>query len=151
MRTTRLLAGAGFMLLGLASTALGQGGQRPSAPTTPPDWGHGSTLSLFAGSAVADGHAAGLAGAAIGWELTPRWSIEGAGEWQEWGRDPDGFGASLTTHYGLWRTRNMMPTVLGGVGLFRASFDEPDSTLPEFYRSRLAAQDRKSTRLNSSH
>lgn len=141
MRMRRLLAGAGLAVLGLASTAFAQGGQRPS-PTTPTDWSHGSTLALFAGSAVSDGHSAGLAGAAIGWELTPRWSIEGTGEWQEWGRDPDGFGASVTTHYGLWRTHNLMPTVLGGVGVFRASFDEPDGALPAFYSTRVSAQRR---------
>ena len=140
MRTPRLLA-AGLTLLGLASTAFGQGAARPAPPTATADWSHGSTLALFGGSASAAGRTSGVAGGAIGWELTPRWIVEGAGEWQTGSHARDGFGASLTTGYGLWRVRRVMPLVLGGVGLYRASFDASDE-MPAFYRNRLAAQSR---------
>jgi hypothetical protein len=140
MRTPRLLA-AGFTVLGLASAAFGQGARGPTPPTTTPDWNHGSTLSLFGGGTTADGRTSGLAGGAIGWEVTPRWTVEGSGEWQVGSRSHDAFGAALTTSYGLWRTRYVMPLVLGGVGLYRISFDDTDG-MPAFYRNRLAAQSR---------
>ena len=148
----------------MCSSDLAQGAARPTPPTTTADWSHGSTLALFGGGASASGRTSGVAGGAIGWELTPRWIVEGAGEWQTGSHARDGFGASVTTGYGLWRVHRVMPLVLGGVGLYRASFDASDP-MPAFYRNRLAAQsrlgpevsftdptlDRKSTRLNSSH
>jgi len=109
------------------------------AQTPPPrlSFTHGSTLNLFAGGVAAPSRSGALGGGAFGWEVSPRWTIEGSGEWTEWGSHSRGYAAAMTALAGLGGGRSLMPFVTGGVGLYHASFARLGSAVPAFYRRRI--------------
>ena len=120
----------------LATTAWAQRTAPQAAP--PDDWGHGTTVSASLGAA-ADGSTTGVsAGAALGWELTPRLLVEGSGTWLDRRGGSHGFDAALKVRAGLTRS-GVSPFVEGGVGLYRLS-TKADADVPAFYRRRLSAQ-----------
>jgi hypothetical protein len=100
-------------------------------------WQHGSTLNLFAGAATAPSRRAAIGGGAVGWELKPRFAIEGSGEWMEWGVGSHAFAAAITAQTGLAGPRPLMPFLTGGIGLYRASFDRMGLAMPAFYARRM--------------
>jgi hypothetical protein len=57
--------------------------------------------------------------------------------WFDRGSTADAFSAALTAHVNLLTPRSVVPFVAGGVGLYRASFDAVDDSMPDFYRRRL--------------
>jgi len=112
-----------------------------AAQTAPPgnDWSHGTSLSVFGGLAGDSSEAGPLAGAAIGWEVTPAIAIEGSGHWLDRGSGADAFAAALKVQAGLMVPHRAVPFLEAGIGLYRAWFDPAADTVPDFYRHRMAA------------
>lgn len=102
-------------------------------------WSHGSTLNVFGGAAAASGDRATAGGGAFGWELTPRFALEGSGTWLDWGQGAHAFTAAMTAQVGLATPRPFIPFLAGGVGLYHASFNRVDGAMPGFYRRRMGA------------
>lgn len=108
-----------------------------SAQSVQPDWSHGTTLSVFGGGS-ADGTRVGpTAGGALGWEVTPRFAVDGMGAWTEFGGGADAFSGSLRLRVRVAGHRSVDPFVQAGVGMYRAMFENSDNEMPEFYRRRL--------------
>jgi len=124
------------LVVAAAATAQTQHKVQPPPPSTM--WQHGSTLNLFAGTAAASSHRGAIGGGAVGWELKPRFAVEGSGEWMEWGAGSHAFALAITAQTGLAGPRPVMPFLTGGVGLYRASFDRPGTAMPGFYSRRMA-------------
>jgi hypothetical protein len=118
-----------------------------SAQTQPPPdvrvapawnmWSHGTTLNVFGGAAATSGDRAAVAGGALGWEITPWFSVEGGGSWLDWGQDAHAFTAAATTYLSILTPRPFVPFVSLGAGLYHASFNRSDGTMPGFYRRRM--------------
>jgi hypothetical protein len=106
------------------------------AQLSPAEWHKGTALSLFGGGVSASNGTDGAAGAAIGWEFTPRFTVEGSGLWTV-GRDVEGFSALAGTRINLVSPRGAVPFVSAGVGLYQATLDMDDSRTPEFYMRRM--------------
>ena len=101
------------------------------------DWHQGSTLGLHGGIAAADSLSTAFGGGSIGWEMTPRFGIEGSGDWIGISGRDDAFAASLTAHVSAVGGRGIRAIVLGGVGLYHASFGPASKLVPGFYGRRL--------------
>ena len=130
----------GAMVLVMTATVAAQ------TPRSPVMFTHGSTVNLFAGAATAaPSRTAAIGGGAVGWELTPRFAIEGSGEWMEWGSGSHGFGTAITAQQGLAGGHDLMPFVMGGVGLYHAEFDRPGRAMPGFYSRRMTDPSRFET------
>ena len=106
----------------------------------PGEWSRGTTLSGFAGMATDGDHWGPVIGGVAGYEITPRFTIEGSGSWLEFGEGMNAFAGAIKLRARLSGRRTVDPFVLGGVGFYRASFDRPSSVAPGFYRNRLRAQ-----------
>ena len=128
LRPSWWLALSAGLWLGTVTTASGQ----PS----PQEWHKGTALSIFGGAVSASSGTDGAAGAAIGWEFTPRFTVEGSGLWTA-GRDVEGFSALAGTRINLVSRRRAVPFVSAGVGLYQATLDRDDSSTPEFYMRRM--------------
>lgn len=106
-------------------------------------WRHGTTLNLFAGTAATPNDWAPMGGGAFGWEITPRFAVEGSGAWFEWGHGAHAFAAALRAVAAVATARPVVPFLSGGVGLYRSSFRIGDTEMPRFYRRRMTdASDR---------
>jgi hypothetical protein len=92
---------------------------------------------MFAGVAAASSRAGALVGGAAGWEITPRFGLEGRMAWFDRPGRAEAFTAALTARANLMSARTAVPFVKGGVGLYRASFEAADGNMPDFYRRRL--------------
>jgi hypothetical protein len=102
------------------------------------DWSHGTTLNISGGVAADASETRPLASTAVGWEITPAIAIEGSGYWLD-RSGADVFAAALKVQAGLLVPHTAVPFLEAGVGLYRASFDPAASTVPDFYRRRIAA------------
>ena len=96
------------------------GSATASAQVDPMEWHKGTALSLFAGAASASGGTDGAAGAAIGWELTPRFTLEGSGLWTL-GRNVDAFTALGGARVNVLSPRGVMPFLSAGAGVHRTT------------------------------
>jgi hypothetical protein len=106
-----------LMVASLAAPAAAQR-SRPKPPESE-DWSHGTTLSLAGGLASASSDVGPIAGAAIGWEVTPRVVLEGSGLWLD--RDAgDAFNAAMKLRAGL-KGRGVSPFVEGGFGVYHVT------------------------------
>jgi hypothetical protein len=126
-----------LIVLVVAAAATAQTSQKVQPPPPSTMWRHGSTLNLFAGAAAAPSRRAAIGGGAFGWELKPRFALEGSGEWMEWGAGSHAFAAAITAQTGLAGPRPVMPFLTGGIGLYRASFDRLGTAMPGFYGRRM--------------
>ncbi len=126
----RLRCGLAFALafLGVATA---------SAQTDPATWRRGTTLNVFGGLAASSNDRAPLAGAAFGWEITPRIGVEASGAWLGWGHEAHGFSAAMRAIVPIRPSRSVAPFLSAGVGLHRAWFRIADPEMPEFYRRRV--------------
>lgn len=111
----------------------------PQARLVPPGnfWSHGTTLNVFAGAAATSRDRAGVAGGGMGWELKPWFALEGTGGWFDWGHNANAFTAALAAHVAVLTPRPIVPFLAGGVGMYHATFDRFDTTMPRFYRHRM--------------
>jgi hypothetical protein len=76
-------------------------------------------------------------GGAVGWEVTPRFAVDGVGTWSELPDGADAFAGTMRLRVRIAGHRSVDPFVHGGVGLYRAMFESSDGEMPEFYRRRL--------------
>jgi Outer membrane protein beta-barrel domain len=104
-------------------------------PTT--EWQRGSTLSVFGGAATASSSTDPGFGGSMGWELTPRLSIEGRALWLVADSGPDAFSALLGTRFALRASRPFVPVVTASAGVYHAAFDVRSTTIPDFYQRRI--------------
>ena len=118
MRWMTLLA-----CLGFAATASAQ--SVPAVATHP--WSHGTTLEGFVGMATTP-TTMGSYGGAFGWELTPRFEIQGLGAWFP-RTGTDEFAADLKVLANLVRPATLVPYVTGGAGLYQGTFDRTKSEI----------------------
>ena len=125
-------------LFGLLLTAAMASAQTPIVAPSGNMWSHGTTLNVFGGAAATSGDKAAAGGGAFGWELTPRFALEGSGTWLDWGQSAHAFTAAMTAHVAIVTPRPFVPFLAGGVGLYHASFNRFDSAMPRFYYRRMA-------------
>ncbi len=128
---------AGYLGLGVALLLALPGSALAQPPSPDSVWGHGTTVNVFGGLASGASTTRGLAGAALGWEITPALGIEGSGTWFDRGRGADAFAADLTVQAGLAGPRVAVPFLEAGIGFYRASFNAGAPDVPAFYRLRM--------------
>jgi hypothetical protein len=106
------------------------------------EWSRGTTLGGFAGVATDTTNTGPAIGGAVGWDLTPRFAIEGSGSWMYFGESRTGFAGAVTlrTRLAGTATRNLFATT--GAGLYMASFADKTVAMPEFYSRRISPRDR---------
>jgi len=108
------------------------------------EWRQGTTLSGFIGGATSPSTGAAPAlGLTIGWDLTPRWGIDGRGLWIP-SRHGDAFAATIGGRLALQPARPFVPFVSAGAGFHRASFDRATSPAAGFYRGRMTMPEGRS-------
>ena len=115
----------------------------PAAAQSAPDneWRAGSTLSGFVGAATAPhGDTANALGGTIGWDLTPRFGIDGRSLWVPSGHG-DAFAATLAGRVMIGTARPVLPFVSAGVGFYRATFDTATPSVANFYRRRMMTRE----------
>jgi hypothetical protein len=101
-------------------------------------WRHCTFVDVSAGDLAAPSSPQrALTGAALGWEVTHRFSIEGSGLWLVPRESDKGFATELTLLANIGQPRRIVPFVGAGVGLYHASFDTTNGTVPDFYERRL--------------
>lgn len=112
----------------------------PAAAQTPDPhaWSRGTTLQITGGGATASPNTTGTFGTAIGWELTPRFEIEGAGAWLWQRHGTEGFAADMRMLVNLSGSRGVVPYVGGGAGLYRGTLDATRADHARFYERRIA-------------
>lgn len=101
------------------------------------DWQHGTTVTAFGGGSNALSDFDIAAGLALGWEVTPRVTIEGRGMWFNGSTGSSAFAAVLGPRFPLRPAHRLNPFVSAGVGMFRASFTSGATEIPEFYRRQM--------------
>ena len=92
---------------------------------------------MSAGVATASSDTGGIAGGAIGWEITPGMLVEGSGLWLDRRSGSHAFDAALKVRAGLRRS-GVSPFIEGGFGLYHVSA-KTSGEMPEFYRRRTPA------------
>ena len=125
----------GALVIGL-SAAVG-GAASAQEVVRPDEWSRGTTLSGFVGMGMDSKHNGPAIGGVIGYEVTPRLTIEGSGSWLEFGEGAHAFAGAVKLRARLWGQRTVDPFLTGGVGFYRASFDRSSNVSPGFYQRRL--------------
>jgi len=111
------------------------------AQTKPPAhmWSHCTTLTMSGGISTASDYNGATLSGAIGWEMTPRLSLEGSGTWFDKQTGSTGWAGALNVRAVLVESQTIAPFVEGGFGLYSASFDPKSVThVPSFYRDRMS-------------
>jgi hypothetical protein len=126
----------GTLVIGLVTAAAGPASAQDEV-VRPGEWSRGTTLSGFAGMAMDSKHNGPAIGGVIGYEVTPRLTIEGGGSWFEFGDGASAFAGSIKLRARLWGQRTVDPFLTGGVGFYRASFDRASNVAPGFYQRRM--------------
>jgi hypothetical protein len=109
----------GHWLVALSLTTF-IGSASASAQVDPMEWHKGTALSIFGGAASVTSGTDGAAGAAIGWELTPHFTLEGSGLWTI-GDNVDAFTALAGTRVNLLSPRGVIPYLSAGAGVHRTT------------------------------
>jgi hypothetical protein len=120
----------------------------PAAAQTSPAsfWQQCWILSGSAGIASTASESSPLLGAAVSWHLTPRFGVEAGSAWLNPSHRQDAVAAAIAAQIMVTRPRRVTPFVRGGVGAYVMTVDPSDVNVPEFYRRRLAAGSRFTTR-----
>ena len=103
-------------------------------------WGHGTTLSGFAGVGADSDHAGSAFGTALGWELTPKVAIEGGATWLDRNAGSDAFAAALKVRAAFFGRDKAAPFVTAGIGAYRASYERMSDDIPAFHRDRMSGR-----------
>jgi hypothetical protein len=101
------------------------------------EWSHGTTLNGYGGFTADSEQTGPVLGAAAGWELTPNLAIEGSGAWAEFGSGTTSFAGAVKARIRIAGQRKIDPFVHAGIGLYRATFGETETAMPEFYQRRM--------------
>jgi hypothetical protein len=126
---------AGACIVAAAVATAPQAAPAQTADKT--DFQRGTALAVFAGAASPVSQTDLAAGAAIGWELTPHFTVEGRGIWLDAGPRANAFAALLGARMPLLADRPIVPFVSAGVGVYRATFDRLVPAMPRFYQRRI--------------
>ena len=100
------------------------------------EWQKGGLLGGFVGAGSTSSETLAAAGLTLGWEVAPHFTIEGRGAWFHRNQVPADFHAQLGAQIPLLPRAAVVPYVLGGVGMYRATV-EPGSDVPAFYLDRM--------------
>jgi hypothetical protein len=101
------------------------------------EWSRSSSINIFGGLAT-DGSRNGInAGAAVGWDVTPRVSMEATASWLDRGARAEAFAADLSLIFDLASPRRAVPFVKAGGGVYRMWLDTVESPIPDFYAERI--------------
>jgi hypothetical protein len=134
MRWTPCLHVTAAVLVITASTAAAQPPMKAAyEPST-----RCSSLAVYGGVSTAESDAGGLVGGTAGFQITPRFALEGEAFWLDRPGSESGFSGALNARWTLVRKWRAMPFVKAGAGLYHASFAVDDDTVPPFYRDRIA-------------
>jgi menaquinone-dependent protoporphyrinogen oxidase len=101
------------------------------------EWRVGTTLAGFVGASTTPGDTSATAGAALGWEIAPHFTLEGRGIWLDGGRRAEAFAALIGARVPLLPARSVVPFLSGGVGMYRATFESASDSIPRFYGRRM--------------
>jgi hypothetical protein len=96
---------------------------------------------MVGGISSAESNAGGLVGAAAGWQITSRFGFEVDASWIDRAASEAGFAAGLHARWTLVSGSRAAPFLKTGGGLYHASFETGDDTVPAFYRDRLGDND----------
>jgi hypothetical protein len=94
-------------------------------------------LTAATGVAVDSSRAGPMFGGSIGWTLTPRLALEGSGLWIDHEARGDAFAAALKVQVSLLGPHKAVPFLNAGIGMYRASLDLSQGTMPAFYGLRI--------------
>lgn len=101
------------------------------------EWRTGTTLSGFLGAASPSSDTNVATGLALGWEITPHFTLEGRGTWLGVRQDVDAFAATFGARFPLLPARPVVPFASVGAGVYIASFRSMSGSVPAFYRRRM--------------
>ena len=125
-----------MMLALLSAPALAQTPNRE-----PVDFRHATMLGVLGGGAVDTADAGPVAGATLGWQVSPSIAVEGLGRWYYRGSNTDAFSSALLLQTDLLSSGPARVFVSGGVGVYHVSFARAAyASMPDFYRRRIAAR-----------
>lgn len=136
MTTRRWLAAVAAWGVALFATPAAAQSPAPEAE----DWSRGTTLAGFAGVLVDGATADPVTGAALGWEIAPHLSVEGQGAWVRMGDGAGAFAGQIRARVPLRRHQPLVPYAVGGIGVYRATFDGGAAVGHQFYRRRTGAR-----------
>ena len=100
--------------------------------------GEATILAGFMGAASALPGTDVAAGATVGWEVAPHFTVEGRGVWLDAGDRANAFAALLGARVPLLPARRVVPVLSGGVGVYRATFSA-STRIPAFYQRRMTS------------
>jgi hypothetical protein len=103
------------------------------------EWRYGTTLAVFGGAGSDGSSTHPAAGAALGWEIVPRFTLEGSGSWIGEGHGTRTFAALLAPRVNLLPPQRVVPFLSGGVGMVRSAYESGRGDIPGFYARRMAA------------
>jgi hypothetical protein len=104
------------------------------------EWSQGTTLAGFMGAASAESDTDAAAGLTFGWEILPRFTVEGSGIWVASGPDADAFAGLFGARIGLLPPHPVVPFVSGAAGIYHMAFDRAPNMVPAMYRGRMNAE-----------
>ncbi len=123
----------GFAAVLWASAAAAQAQMLPA----PDSWTYGTELAVVTGAATGSSTTGAVVGGLAKWDLT-RWvAVEGRASWFDRGVDATAFGADINGIVNLVAKRSVTPFVGAGFGLYHATFQSMNATIPEFYAARM--------------
>ena len=131
MKTIVRFTSAACVMLAVTASAWAQPAIRPG------EWSHGTTLNGIVGVPIESDQAGAAVGGAVGWEMTPRFAIEGTGSWLDFRHGASAFTGAISLRTRLFGRRKVDPFLQAGIGMYRASYG-PASTLPSFYERRTS-------------
>jgi hypothetical protein len=125
-----------ILVVAIACCAYGLSAEAQVAPQDH-EWARATAISGFAGIGVDGSHSGPAFGGTVGWELTPRFALDGSGAWTDYGSGSDAFAGAIKLRANLTRSSRAAAFLQGGIGLYRASFDASAVGIPGFYRRRM--------------
>jgi hypothetical protein len=134
-RIHRFHAWAGACIVAAAVAVSPQLAQGQTTGKT--DFRRGTALAGFVGAASPTSDTDLAAGAAIAWELTPHFTVEGRGIWLDAGPRANAFAALFGARVPLLPDRPIVPFVSAGVGVYLTTFDAVVPAMPRFYQRRM--------------
>jgi hypothetical protein len=103
------------------------------------EWQRGTTLAGFVGASTASSETRPAAGTALGWEITPHFTLEGRGAWLPGDSGSTDFFAWLGAILPLRPAETFVPFASAGIGMYRATVEAASEDVPAFYRDRMSA------------
>ena len=125
VKTVRAVSVLSVAMVVAASLAIAPAARAQTSVAANQDWRHGTTLAGFAGAASPFSGVDPAMGASVGWEVTPRFGVEGRGTWFPAADGVNAFAAAIGARVGFQTARPFLPFASAGVGLYRAMFEAP--------------------------